>query len=149
MNLQRLHKADIFQGFSPEDVARVVALGRTESVQGGNVIFREGDPGSYLYLVIEGSVAIYCGDKCIAKCRSLEAFGEMAAFRARQRSATARAVTDVQLLLLDEAAVSALLEDSLAVPFLLNVIEILSRRLEAGNTWIASSMESQRRRAKS
>lgn len=149
MNQQRLQKSPIFRGFSPEDVAHVVALGRMESVQGGNVIFREGDPGSYLYLVIEGSVAIYCGDKCIAKCRTLEAFGEMAAFRARQRSATARAITDVQLLLLDESAVAALLGGPLAVPFLLNVVEILSERLEAGNTWIASSMESQRRRPKS
>ena len=87
------------------------------------------------------------GDKCIAKCRALEAFGEMAAFRPRHRSATARAVTDVRLLVLDEKAVNNLLSGPLAIPFLLNVIDVLSQRLEAGNTWIASSLEAQRRHA--
>lgn len=143
-NHSRLQRSAIFKGFDAESVDRVAALGRTESVQGGNVIFREGDPGRYLYVVLEGSVSIYCGDKCIAKCRALEAFGEMAAFRARHRSATARAVTDVKLLVLDEAAVSSLLNGPLAIPFLLNVIDVLSQRLEAGNTWIASSLEAQR-----
>jgi hypothetical protein len=40
-----------------------------------------------------------------------------------------------------------LLQGPLAIPFLLNVIDVLSQRLEAGNTWIASSLEAQRRRA--
>jgi len=146
-NYSRLQRAAIFHGFDAGAVEHVATLGRTECLQGGNVIFREGDPGRYLYVVLEGSVSIYCGDKCIAKCRALEAFGEMAAFRARHRSATARAITDVKLLVLDEAAVSSLLEGPLAVPFLLNVIDVLSQRLEAGNTWIASSLEAQRHRS--
>ncbi len=143
----RLQRAAIFKGFDPGAIEFVASLGRTESLQGGNVIFRQGDEGSYLYIVLEGSVSIYFGDKCIAKCRALEAFGEMAAFRPRNRSATARAVTDVRLLVLDEAAVSSLLSGPLAVPFLLNVIDVLSQRLEAGNTWIASSLDAQRRRS--
>lgn len=142
-----LQKAAIFKGFDQAAIHRVVALGRAESVPGGNVVFREGEPGSYLYIVLDGNVAIYCGDKCIAKCRTLEAFGEMAAFRSRPRSATARATTDVKLLVLNETALNELLSGELAVPFLLNVIEVLSQRLQAGNTWIASSMEAQRRQA--
>ena len=143
----RLQRAAIFKGFDAGSVDLVASLGRTESLQGGNVIFRQGDEGSYLYVVLEGSVSIYCGDKCIAKCRALEAFGEMAAFRPRHRSATARAVSDVRLLVLDEKAVNNLLSGPLAIPFLLNVIDVLSQRLEAGNTWIASSLEAQRRHA--
>lgn len=143
----RLQKAAIFKGFDLDAVDLVASLGRTETLQGGNVIFRQGEEGSYLYIVLEGSVSIYCGDKCIAKCRALEAFGEMAAFRPRRRSATARAVTDVRLLVLDETAVNSLLEGPLAIPFLLNVIDVLSQRLEAGNTWIASGLEAQRRHA--
>ena len=143
----RLQKSAIFSGFDVDAVKYIASLGRVESVPGGNVIFRQGEPGNYLYVVLEGSVSIYCGDKCIAKCRALEAFGEMAAFRSRQRSATARAVTDVQLLVLDQDAVSALLDGPLAVPFLLNVIDVLGQRLEAGNTWIVSSLDAQRRRS--
>jgi len=146
MDITRLQKSVIFNGFDEESVKYIAGLGREESVQGGNVIFRQGEPGNYLYVVLEGSVSIYCGDKCIAKCRALEAFGEMAAFRARQRSATARAVTDVRLLVFDPEAVRVLLDGPLAVPFLLNVIDLLGQRLEAGNTWIVSAMDAQRRR---
>jgi CRP-like cAMP-binding protein len=143
----RLQKSAIFSGFDEDAVKYIVGLGREESVRGGNVIFRQGEPGNYLYFVLEGSVSIYCGDKCIAKCRALEAFGEMAAFRARQRSATARAVTDVRLLVWDQDAVAVLLDGPLAVPFLLNVIDLLGHRLEAGNTWIVSTLDAQRRRS--
>lgn len=142
-----LKQARIFKGFEPEAIEHAGALAGLQTFTQGEIIFREGDPGSYLYIVVEGSVSIHCGDKRIAKCRSHEAFGEMAAFGKRRRSATARAVTNVELLLFDEDALSKLLASSLAVPFLLNVIDVLCGRLEAGNTWIACSLEAQRREA--
>lgn len=142
-----LSKARIFRGFSAEEIEMAGALAQEQRFSRGDVIFREGAPGSYLYLVIEGSVSIHCGDKCLAKCRAYEAFGEMAAFGQRRRSATARAVTDVEVLLFDEAALRGLLARPVAVPFLLNVIDVLCERLEAGNTWIACSLEAQRRRS--
>ncbi len=143
--MEPLKKARIFRGFNEDEVAEAGTLARAQSFLQGEEIFREGDPGSYLYIVIEGSVSIYCGDKRMAKCRALEAFGEMAAFGGRRRSATARAVTDVDLLLFDETALQRLLESPVAVRFLLNVVDVLCERLEAGNTWIAYSMETQRR----
>ena len=142
-----IQRARIFQGFSSEEIERARALAQVQTFQRGDQIFQEGDPGSYLYLVLEGSVSIHCGDKRMAKCRAFEAFGEMAAFGQRRRSATARAVTDVSLLLFDESALNALLASTVAVPFLLNVIGVLCERLEAGNTWIACSLEAQRGRS--
>lgn len=143
-SVEKLQRASIFRGFGAAEIEQVHALGHPETYSAGQVIFHEGDPGSYLYLVVEGSVSIHCGDKCIAKCRVYEAFGEMGAFRRTRRSATARAVTDVELLQLNEAALARLLEGPLAVQFLLNVIQVLSERLEVGNTWIALSLEAQR-----
>lgn len=140
-----LKKARIFQGFDDEEIAGAGKLARAQTFSQGDVIFHEGDPGSYLYVVLEGSVSIHCGDKCMAKCRAFEAFGEMAAFGHRRRSATARAVTNVELLLFDEAALRGLLASPVAVRFLLNVLDVLCERLEAGNTWIACSLEAQRR----
>jgi len=145
-DLTPLKRARIFRGFQEAELAEAGKLAKGQSFSQGETILREGDPGSYLYLVVEGSVSIYCGDKCMAKCRANEAFGEMAAFGHRRRSATARAVTDVQLLLFDEPAIQKLLKSSVAVPFLLNVVEVLCERLEAGNTWIACSLEAQRRK---
>lgn len=141
-----LNKARIFRGFSGDEIEMAGALAHGQRFPRGEVIFHEGAPGSYLYLVVEGRVSIHYGDKCLAKCRAYEAFGEMAAFGQRRRSATARAVTDVEVLLFDEAALDSLLASPMAVPFLLNVIDVLCERLDAGNTWIACSLEAQRRR---
>ena len=140
-----LKRSNIFRGFSADDLALVLSLGQPLSFNPGDVILREGDVGSYLYVVLDGSVSIHTGDKCLARCRAYEAFGEMAAFGKRRRSATVRAVTDLEVFLLDEAALARLLEGPGAVPFLMNVVQILCERLNAGNTWIACSLDEQRR----
>lgn len=141
----RLRRARIFHGFNDKEIAGLVALGREKTFNKGDIIFREGDLGRYLYLVLDGVVSIYFGDKYIAKCRDWEAFGEMATLHQRPRSATARAVTDVRVLSFSENEVAQLLDSPQAVQFLLNIIEVLGGRLETGNAWIANSIESQRR----
>lgn len=144
MAFDKLQRSRILRGFSEQEVAQITALGNPKEYQAAETIFHEGEQGHYLYLVVDGSVSIHCGDKCIARCRVYDAFGEMGAFRQSRRSATARAVTNVTLLQLDEAALTSLLAGPLAVQFLLNVVSVLSERLEAGNMWIASSLEAQR-----
>ena len=145
VRLNRLRRARIFQGYEDGAISAIIALGEEQHFQKGDVIFHKGDDGRYLYLVLEGTVSIYCGDKYLAKCRDYEAFGEMATFHQRPRSATARAVTEVNVLQFGEDAISQLLNGPYAVQFLLNIVEVLSARLEIGNAWIASSLESQRR----
>lgn len=145
MNHAPLNSAKVFQGFGTEGILLISELGQFERFSKGEIIFSEGEPGSYLYVVLDGTISIHCGDKYLAKCRATEAFGEMAAFGNRRRSATARAVTDVELLLLNESALSELLRSSHAVQFLLNIIHVLCKRLEVGNTWISSGLEAQRR----
>lgn len=69
----------------------------------GDVIFREGDIGETLYLINEGTVAIYAaygeGDQQLLVEQGKDKFfGEMAAFEAYPRSATAVAADDVKVL---------------------------------------------------
>jgi CRP-like cAMP-binding protein len=141
----KLHRAPIFRDFAAQDIEAIVALGREQAFANGDEIFREGEPGRYLYIVLEGVVSIRCGDKYIAKCKVYEAFGEMAMLHQRARSATATAATAVRTLSLGDKEIASLLDTPRAVQFLLNIIEILSARLEIGNTWIANSLEAQRR----
>ncbi len=144
-DFERLRRARIFRDYSNEEIDAVLKLGTQQHFEGGVEIFREGEPGRYLYVVLEGVVSIRCGDKHIAKCKEYEAFGEMATLHQRPRSATARAVTPVRALAFGEEEVARLLESPQAIQFLLNIIEVLSARLEMGNAWIADSIESQRR----
>lgn len=70
-------------------------------------------------------------------CKVGDAFGEMSVLNHRPRTATATAETAVRLFTLDEAQVNKILEKRVAVRLLLNVIHVLSERLEDANGWIA------------
>ena len=144
VDLDRMKKAPIFRGFSDAAIETALAMGTEQTFSAAQTIFREGEPGQYLFIVLDGVVSIHCGDKFMARCRQYDAFGEMASLQQRSRSATARAMTEVRVLAYGEEAVARLLESPLAVRFLLNVIAILSKRLESGNAWIANSLEAQR-----
>jgi signal transduction histidine kinase len=68
----------------------------------GGDIFREGDPGSGLYLIAEGAVLITCllgqnERRVLSRLTKGDFFGEMAVLDDQPRSATATAETDVRL----------------------------------------------------
>ena len=145
LDMARLQRARILNGLDRVQIAEVVAMGVEQHFDQGTIIFQEGEPGRYLYVVLDGVVSIHFGDKFIAKCGEYEAFGEMATLHQRPRSATARATTAVHVLAFGEKEVAQLLSSPHAVQFLLNVIDVLSSRLERGNAWIANSLEVQRK----
>lgn len=48
----------LFQDFTPEQVALLEPLFTPISIEIGTVIFEQGDPAEYLYLVVEGEVIV-------------------------------------------------------------------------------------------
>jgi len=96
----------------------------------GEVIFRAGDAGHSLYLILSGRVEIVVRtnggrDRRLATVRSGMSFGEFALVSDRSRSAEARAAVDTTCfeLALDD------IDDSLRTRFLVAVAKELSRRL--------------------
>jgi CRP-like cAMP-binding protein len=67
----------------------------------GDVVFTEGDPGDDMYGVIEGEIELRVGDRVIGSLGVDDVFGEMALVDSVPRSATAVAVTDAQLAVID------------------------------------------------
>nr|HID58067.1 TIGR02266 family protein [Desulfobacterales bacterium] len=76
-----------------------------ESYQDGQVIFREGDAGDWTYVVLKGSVEIsrnVRGRKVVIDVlKEGDVFGELAFIAKIKRTATARAIGDVVLGVLD------------------------------------------------
>ncbi|MFA6436483.1 MAG: cyclic nucleotide-binding domain-containing protein [Candidatus Gracilibacteria bacterium] len=69
-------------------------------------LFKEGDPGTRLYILKSGSVKIFSekdSDHPIATLRANDFFGEMALFRDKPRSASAVTVEDCEIFLLEKA----------------------------------------------
>ena len=86
---------------------------RREHFEPDEVVFREGDRGDWLYVVLDGEVEISRsipggGDTPITRLGRGECFGEIALVSDRPRSATVRSVTAVNLLAVDRDAFQAL-----------------------------------------
>lgn len=130
-------KVRIFQNLSPEDVSTILHHGKVLNFREGQTIFHEGMLGSNLFIVLKGEVAIKHKNHLIAKCNVGDAFGEMAVLNHEPRTATATALTECRCFTLEEREVNELLEQKLAVRVLLNVIHVLSERLEKANAHLA------------
>lgn len=138
---QYAKKVRIFNGLSPEEVAEILRKGKVLFFQQGQTIFHEGMLGSNVFIVLSGQIAIYTKGKEIARCQVGDAFGEMAVLNRTPRSATAAALSDVKLFTLDEHQIHDILDKRAAVRVLLNIIHVLSERLEAANAWISERRE--------
>ncbi len=102
-------------------VASIVRLARDTTV------FRAGDPGDSLYVVVHGRVAICRNGVDIAVLGPGEVFGEMAILDLEPRMMDAVVREDADLLRLSAEDFSAALEDTAEVAA--GVIRVLSRRL--------------------
>ena len=108
MSLEQEHMAasHLFTGFASDTLEAMASLMRKEVHDSGTVIFSEGDEGSALYLVTEGSVRlskeIEQGDKVVTfiDLGVGEVFGEMALLSEGPRTATCTVVEPARFLVL-------------------------------------------------
>src|SRR5262249_44033539 len=84
-------------------LSELSTIASTRSAKKGEVLFREGDPGETLYVVMSGLVRLYKRengrDLDIAVAGEGQYFGEMSLIDGAARSAAALAVEDAELLL--------------------------------------------------
>ena len=104
----------------------------------GTILFREGDPGDYMYVVQSGEVEIRrkVGDveRVLAVVPSGEFFGEMALVNARPRSATAVVRRASRLLVIESRTFEAMIRSKSEIA--VRMIKTLAARLERANQQI-------------
>lgn len=98
-----------FQELVPEELDRIIALGRLVTYPKGTRLFMEGDPGEALYIVVDGSVRIGksvpgAKEEAMAFMERGGCFGEMALFDEFPRSATAIAHQECRILFIEKQA---------------------------------------------
>ena len=74
----------------------------TLRVRAGGVIFREGEQADEFFVIKSGYVRIQVGNRTMADLTADNIFGEMALIDSEPRSATAVAITDVELVPISE-----------------------------------------------
>jgi CRP-like cAMP-binding protein len=130
--------------FADDDLTLLAARMRERRLREGQVLAKEGARGTEMYFVRAGSLAIVKGitggvEQVVARIGAGEFVGEMALFDRRPRSATIRAESAAELLVLDRRAVQVLVNMSPAVAaaFLRALSEEFIGRLRRSNQLIA------------
>jgi CRP-like cAMP-binding protein len=98
-------------------------------VPAGTVIFKEGESGSEMFGVIEGEVEIRVPNGAVRTLGPDSTFGEMAIIDSTPRSATAVAVTDTKLAVIDRRTFLFLVHET--PTFALQVMSSIAERLRS------------------
>ena len=136
----QIAKIQLFSGLRHDALRLVAQVAVEESHPMGSVIFRHGDAGEKLYVILEGRVRICrevqgMGEEALAVLGPGEVFGEMALLDDSTRSADARVHERCALLAIHRDAFEDLLfvHKDLAYEVLWNVVRMLTKRLRETN----------------
>jgi hypothetical protein len=114
----------------------------TASFENGDFIFREGDLGTTMYIVHEGKVEIIQeiagAEQKLTVLEKGDFFGEMAVLESLPRTASARAVGEVQLLQINSATFSQMLKDNPEIA--VRMMRKLSRRIRETDTMLRDAL---------
>ncbi len=137
--VQRLDDADIiarcplFAGLTDEDVLALAGVGRRRAMRAGETLFMAGERPYGLPLVVRGSVKIYVlspatgREVVLAVEHPYNAVAELVAFDGGTYPASAQAIEDGELLVLEQEGLQRLLTER--PKLVLHVMRTLGRRL--------------------
>ena len=139
-----LVRTDFFADADPEALQKVADAGTELHLIRGDVLFKEGDPPSALYLVLRGRVAIAITnpidhrESVVALMEQGDLFGEMGMLDDGPRSASARALEPTTMLAVPYDVVLSIFDDN---PKLLwNVTRLLAQRIRTTDEALADSV---------
>jgi len=111
-------------------------LPEVKAFAAGEYIFRKGEQGSMMYMIIEGDIELVVGRMVVETAHPGAFIGEMALIDDAARSASARAKGDARVFPIDEARFQSLVSDTPS--FALDVMKALAIRLRHSNEKVAS-----------
>jgi CRP-like cAMP-binding protein len=103
----------------------------TRFFKAGTTILREGEQAHELFVIKHGDVRIQIGNRTVSELSADHIFGEMALIDNEPRSASAIAVTDVELVPVSEKQFLFLVGQT--PYFALKVMRVLAQRLRVTN----------------
>ena len=140
-----LRGVTIFQDLDDGELARVAEVCRTQEFVSGEYIFREGEAGNRLFLIIEGDVRISrvvpgSGEEALAVLKTGALFGEMSVFDHSERSTDAISNGGTKVLTISRSDFELLLDFNreLAYKILWSCVRVLSGRLRSTNDSLRS-----------
>jgi len=143
----RLREEDIplFAGLGPEEITQFLKAGTIISCKSGERVVRRGEVGNEIFLILSGAVEVRYqqGDleHLLSSFGRGEIFGEMAFVSEMPRSADVLAVSDLELLIINQRFLEKIVKiaPELSSRVLLNLSTVLCQRLRTTTLgWIRS-----------
>ena len=111
-------------------------LPEVKAFAAGEYIFRKGEQGSAMYMVIEGDIELVVGRVVVETAHPGAFIGEMVLIDESVRSASARAKGEARVFPIDEERFQSLVKDTPS--FALDVMKALALRLRRTNEKVAA-----------
>ena len=134
--LSMLQGSQFFGDFPAPAIETLTRYVQAYGVAAGTVIFREGDRGGFMCLLIDGGAEIFkqdtkYGSKLIGTIEPGKTIGEMALVDGEQRSATCICPESSTLVMLTREQFVKIIREhpALSVDILLKLVTMMSRRL--------------------
>ena len=137
MNTNLLSKIPLFSVLPEEELDHLQSMLEVKTLQPGEILFREGEPGEHFYILTDGRLEILLGaeteeELLLNTLGPGEYLGEMSLIiPGGERTATARACKDAALLAMSRDEFTDLIEQ---YPILAqSMVRVLSNRLDSTN----------------
>ena len=122
-----LKSISFFSQIPDEILAEVAANLEEVEIAAGETLFEKGDYGDSMYIIVKGEVRVHDGTHTLNHLGDRDIFGEMAILDPAPRVASVTAVTDTQLLRLDQELLRELMREWVEVAE--GIIQVLSQHL--------------------
>jgi len=96
-----LKSVDIFEHATVEQLGRIAGLTTEVNFAAEEIIYKEGEPGDTLYVIVSGRVLIERNGSTIHELTGKDAFGTLEILDCHPRAATAKALDEVRALKLN------------------------------------------------
>ena len=139
LHLQKavIQNAELFRELKPWQMKRIVLLGKVQTKDAGNLAIEQGEEGSSMYLLLEGTAEVVMRDIktgkdiLLTKLNPGDVFGEIALVEPGPRSADVRALEPINYLEIDWNGLKRIqrIYPRIASRLFLNLSRILGGRL--------------------
>ncbi|QLE56975.1 cyclic nucleotide-binding domain-containing protein [Nostoc sp. TCL26-01] len=126
-----VRRVPIFKELRDDFIVRLTSVMHELQFPAHHTIFRQGEEGRSLYIVVSGRVKVHIGDKLLAEVDQGKYFGEMAVFDTQPRSASVTTLEPCEFLELTQEQLYDAIEETPEIA--VNIIRELSRLIRRLN----------------
>jgi signal-transduction protein with cAMP-binding, CBS, and nucleotidyltransferase domain len=146
LKLDVLKGMQMFRYLSYKELVRLMNISQTEEYAEGDHLFREGDQGEAMYVVLEGAVELNKNGVPVVQLSQGQHFGEMSLVDRSVRSLTAVAATKARLITIRRKDFYAIIKEDprLSVKLLWSFVQVLTTRLRKTTADLSDALQSER-----